>query len=156
MRCVAYVDGSFSSFDWRGGKVGVYGYGAYLLLENVDEPVSYSGGSANPEFVSMRNVAGELAGVMQVVTALRAELPQYDVLELFYDYEGIEKWVTGEWRAKNPLTQTYRDFMREQQKEMQILFNKVDAHTGVIYNERADKLAKKGVLDAAKKLGIVV
>ena len=51
---------------------------------------------------------------MQVVTALRAELPQYDVLELFYDYEGIEKWVTGEWRAKNPLTQTYRDFMREQ------------------------------------------
>ena len=46
--------------------------------------------------------------------------------------------------------------MREQQKEMQILFNKVDAHTGVIYNERADKLAKKGVLDAAKKLGIVV
>ncbi len=156
MRCVAYVDGSYSAFDWRGGTVGVYGYGAYLLLENVDEPISYSGGSTNPEFVSMRNIAGELAGVMQVVTALRAELPQYDVLELYYDYEGIEKWVTGEWRAKNPLTQTYRDFMREQQKEMLITFHKVDAHTGVTYNERADKLAKKGVSDAARRLGIAV
>ncbi|MFQ7527882.1 MAG: hypothetical protein ACLRMN_10130 [Mediterraneibacter gnavus] len=32
-------------------------------------------------------------------------------LSVFYDYQGIESWVTGDWAAKQAGTQKYRDFM---------------------------------------------
>ncbi|MFQ9072177.1 MAG: hypothetical protein ACLR43_05120 [Faecalibacillus faecis] len=25
-------------------------------------------------------------------------------ISIYYDYEGIEKWVTGEWKAKKEIT----------------------------------------------------
>ena len=66
----------------------------------------------------------------------------YSAIEICYDYLGIEKWATGEWKAKNSLTKKYANFMKENSDKLNISFKKIAAHTGNKYNEEADKLAK--------------
>ena len=68
-------------------------------------------------------------------------------VELRYDYEGIEKWVTGEWKSKTELTQKYAAAMREWSQSIEIKFTKVAAHTNVKFNELADKTAKLGLTE---------
>ncbi len=136
----AYVDGSFNS------DIGKYAYGCVLFHD--DGYVEELCGSGNaPEGVAQRNVAGEMiAAMLSVKWAL---LNGYESIEIFYDYSGIEKWVTGEWRAKNELTQKYRNAMQNWGKRIRITFSKVAAHTNVRYNERADRLAKEGLTKEA-------
>ena len=129
-RIVAYTDGSFNV------KNNTAGYAAILTFENGLEKV-LSGSITDPQATPLRNVAGELQAVLEAVKA--AEEACTDLV-VYYDYEGIEKWVTGEWKAKKEFTQKYRDAVRG--SFIKVAFQKVAAHTGVEYNERADKLAK--------------
>ena len=41
-----------------------------------------------------------------------AMISGFSKIEIRYDYEGIEKWVTGAWRSKTELTQKYEVFIR--------------------------------------------
>lgn len=133
-QCYAYVDGSYNIQN------GQYGYGILFLLGN--EKIEFYDGGSNPEYVSMRNVAGELHGAMQAVTY--AILREMEKITIYYDYAGIEKWATGEWKANKPATKEYARLMREAMGLIQIEFVKVAAHTGIPGNERADQLAKMG------------
>lgn len=157
MRCVAYVDGSFSeAVDCATNEVvGVYGSGMYLILEGQDMPLELQASGAESNLASLRNVAGEMMACCQIITFLQENYPQYTEIDIYYDYEGIEKWVTGEWRARKPETQAYREIMRDAQKTMKLKFHKVLAHSGVIYNERADMLAKDAVLKRIISMGLV-
>ena len=64
---------------------------------------------------------------------------------IYYDYEGIEKWANGSWKANKIKTQEYQKKVIQYRESMDIVFVKVLAHSGDVYNERADKLAKKAV-----------
>ena len=66
-------------------------------------------------------------------------------VEIYHDYEGIGAWADRRWKANNPLTQGYRDYVAEARKSIDIKFVKVKAHAGNRYNELADKLAKKAL-----------
>ena len=66
-------------------------------------------------------------------------------LVIYHDYEGIAKWCTGEWKAKKKWTKKYKAFYQEMSQKIDISFVKVAAHTGDVYNEQADKLAKEAV-----------
>ena len=66
-------------------------------------------------------------------------------VEIYHDYEGIGAWADRHWKANNPLTQGYRDFVAEARQTMEISFVKVKAHSGNKYNEIADKLAKEAL-----------
>lgn len=135
-RLIAYVDGSFDA------AIGKYAFGCVILTPDGDI-IKESGNGDNPESLAIRNVAGEMLGAM---TAVRWAITNgYDNLELRYDYEGIEKWVTGAWKAKNTLTQKYAEYMQRQQNHIKISFGKVKAHSGDYYNEEADKLAKEAL-----------
>lgn len=129
-RIIAYTDGSFNV------KNNTAGYATILTFENGHEKV-LSGNITDPQATALRNVAGELQAVLEAVKAAEAACAD---LVVYYDYEGIEKWVTGEWKAKKEFTQKYRDAIRS--SSVKVEFHKVAAHTGVEYNERADKLAK--------------
>lgn len=129
-RIVAYTDGSFNV------KNNTAGYAAILTFESGLEKV-LRGSITDPQATPLRNVAGELQAVLEAVKA--AEEACADLV-VYYDYEGIEKWVTGEWKAKKEFTQKYRDAVRS--ASIKVEFHKVAAHTGVEYNEHADKLAK--------------
>lgn len=131
-----YVDGSFNP------EIGKYAFGCVMIHE--DESIEeYKGSGNSPEALLQRNVAGEMIAAMLAVKW--AIVNEYEQVNIFYDYYGIECWVTGAWKAKNELTQKYRDWMREKQRYISIGFNKVAAHTNDKYNEMADRLAKEGL-----------
>lgn len=129
----AYVDGSFNA------KKQIYGSGAVILVDGV--LVSEEKKAGNSEMlVSMRNVAGEIAAS---VMAMRYALDNgYEQITIFHDYEGIAKWCTGEWKTEKDGTKKYKQFFDSVKSRLKVSFVKVAAHTGVEYNELADKLAK--------------
>lgn len=133
----AFVDGSYNP------ATKVYGYGG-VIKEN-PKSIGYliSGSGNNPELASMRNVAGELLGVLE---AVRIALEKnFNSLTIFYDYYGIEKWVTGEWKTNLQQTADYKIRMLKYMRHIDIKFVKVTAHTGIPGNEDADIKAKQAV-----------
>lgn len=132
---IAYVDGSYDHSQLR------YAYGCVLVLPN--EEVTLNGSDNQEDYVSMRNVAGEIMGSQQAI--LWAIENGYKKVTIYYDYEGIEKWANGIWKANKPGTQRYKAFVAEKRQEIEIFFQKVAAHTGVKYNEMADRLAKEAL-----------
>ena len=137
-RLVVYVDGSFDV------NLQKYSFGCVILLED-GRIVERSGNGDEPELLAIRNVAGEMYGAMYAVRW--AFENGYSSVVLHYDYEGIEKWATGVWSARNPHTRKYAAFMKQMQEKIEVIFQKVKAHSGDFYNEQVDKLAKKALLE---------
>lgn len=134
-KCVtAYVDGSFSEVLQK------YSFGSVVFEPNVEGFKQFYGIDDDSLSLQSKNVAGELLGVTTITTW--AIKNHYKQLLFIYDYEGIEKWVTGIWKANTVLTQTYVEFMKSKMNEINIFFEKVVAHSGDKYNDMADKLAK--------------
>lgn len=142
---IAYVDGSFEK------NIGRYAFGCVILTPDGDEIRKFGSGS-DPAGVAIRNVAGEMLGAMNAVKW--AQENGYPAVEIRYDYEGVEKWVTGVWRAKTPLTSKYAAYMQNAGKAVHISFCKVAAHTGNHYNEEADQLAKSALLHTDEEVSI--
>ncbi len=131
-RLIAYVDGSYDPDQKK------YAYGCALVLP--EEVVTLNGSGEDSDYVEMRNVAGEILGSERAV--LWAIEHGYREVVIYYDYEGIEKWANDVWKANKAGTIRYKEFIAEKRKEISISFQKVAAHTGVTYNEMADRLAK--------------
>ena len=129
----AYVDGSYNS------STGVYGFGVVLFANG--EKYIISGNGNEKEKASMRNVAGEIMGAISAIQkGIELRLPE---IKIYYDYQGIEAWATGEWKRNKEYTKEYYDFVQQAKKSIKVEFEKVKAHSGVEYNELADKTAKK-------------
>ena len=126
-----YVDGSFIN--------GATGYGAVILKDGevFDELCGRVDAS---EVDDTRQVAGELVAVKEALTWCLAH--SVDEVDIYYDYLGIEKWATRQWKTNQPLTKNYAEFVRT--CPVKIHWHKVDSHTGNRWNDRADALAKKG------------
>ena len=136
MKVTAYVDGSYDK------NTGIYGYGVVILNESgTDVAETMSGFGEDKDGVW--NVAGEITGAMRAIEY--AKHKKCDAIHICYDYEGIEAWPTLKWKAKKDITKMYVSFIKEYSKRLIITFEKVEAHTGVKFNEIADKLAKEGV-----------
>jgi ribonuclease HI len=135
---LAYVDGSYND------GIKKYSFGCVFILPDGQVYTEYGNGD-NPQELEQRNVTGEMLGAMYAVrTAIKNG---YKAVEICYDYQGIEAWVTGAWRSKNELTQKYSASMRQWGQNIEITFTKIAAHTNVKYNELADRTAKKGLTD---------
>lgn len=142
---IAYVDGSFEK------SIGRYAFGCVILTPDGQE-IRRSGSGSDPAGAAIRNVAGEMLGAMNAVKWAREN--DYPAVEIRYDYEGVEKWVTGVWRAKTPLTSKYAAHMQEAGNKIRISFCKIAAHTGNHYNEEADQLAKSALLRTDEEVSI--
>ena len=136
-KVIAYVDGSYDD------KLKKYSFGCILLLPS-GGIVKESGNGDNPESLAIRNVAGEMLGAMYAVKW--AMVNGYKEIELRYDYEGIEKWVQGMWKAKNELAQKYAAAMNDWKRSIRISFLKIAAHSNNRYNDMADELAKSALV----------
>ena len=143
-----WVDGSFS-------KVGthfIYGGAAIAYVGDAEEPIIFRTAGEDSNWARMRNVAGELLSVMGILSQLMAFKDSIERVVIFHDYDGIAKWVTGEWQAKKLCTQAYKEYVETVQKELQVSFIHVKAHTGNINNEKADAVAKEAVKEYARRL----
>lgn len=137
---LAYVDGSYDD------SLKKYAFGCVFLLP--DGHIYLQHGSGDREqSLQHRNVTGEMLGAMYAVKVAMAN--GYQGVEICYDYQGIEKWVTGEWRSKTELTQKYTNAMRDWGRDIRIKFRKVTAHSNVQYNELADRQAKRGLREGS-------
>lgn len=133
---IAYVDGSYEHSLLK------YAFGCVFLLP--DGTIYVENGSGNnPDSAKLRNVTGEMLGAM---FAVRWAIKNgFSKMEIRYDYEGVEKWVTGSWKSKTELTRKYAEAMRRWSSQINLKFTKVAAHTNVYYNEMADQLAKQAL-----------
>ena len=132
---VAYVDGSFDK-DNR-----YYSFGAVIFTQEGKE--TYSQKENDETMVDMRNVAGEIRGAMYAME--QALKSGKDILYLYYDYVGIEKWAIGEWKTNKDGTREYKEYFNSIKDKLKVEFQKVKAHSGDEYNEEADKLAKEAL-----------
>jgi len=132
---VAYIAGSFNN------QTNEYGYGVVLFYDGGEE--RYAEKFSDAENSSMRNVSGEIEG------AKRAMKFCYDngikSIDIFYNYEGIEKWCTQAWQAKKPGTKEYRAYYKMVSHSVDIRFVKVTADLNNEYNDSANSLAKGAV-----------
>ena len=129
----AYIDGSFNKFKK------IYGYGGFINYKG--EKYIIQGKGEDPNLVEMKNVAGEIIASQETIKkAIELGIKNLDI---YYDYEGIERWAKGEWNRNKQGTKNYHEFFQKIKSEIQINFIKVKGHSGEKGNEEADKLAKE-------------
>ena len=136
----AYVDGSFDAANGR------YSCGVVIVetdAEGKSETTELNAAFDDAEAAQQRNIAGEIMGSKLAIDHCMAN--GLKSVEIYHDYEGIGAWADGRWKANNPLTKGYRDYVADARKSMDIRFVKVKAHAGNKYNELADRLAKKAL-----------
>jgi ribonuclease HI len=127
------VDGSYSA--------GITSYAA-VMRKNGKVIHELSGIVKAGEVEGSHQVAGEIRAVIEAVNW--CEEKKIKSVIIYYDYLGLEMWACGKWKAKKNLTKEYSAFMKA--RPLKIEWVKVDSHTGVKWNEYADKLAKKALI----------
>lgn len=134
-----FVDGSYNV---RNKKIG---YGIVCYKDSILEQISKSlSPSDSKKYGDSWNVAGEIFGTIHAIQY--AIDKKYKVIKIYYDYEGIEKWVTNKWKANSNIAIMYKAFFDTlKNDDIEVRFQKVKAHSGIELNELADKLAKKAI-----------
>ena len=140
---VAFTDGSFT--DSYGG---IYGSGAIIAPINTTNWTVLKSAGNKQEYLSHRNVAGEIFAATSLFNYILQDLPQCKNLILVYDYEGIGNWLTKTWKAKKPITQLYVGYYEQYVKPaINVTFQHTYGHSGNTGNEIVDKLAKEAIQD---------
>ena len=101
---IAFVDGSFDV------KSGSYGFGC-VIIDPEQKLTRLNGKADKAEAATARNVAGELLATMNAVKY--AAEHSYKKLTVYHDYEGIEKWYKGKWKAQSFVAVAYLEFVRK-------------------------------------------
>lgn len=134
----AFIDGSYNP-DTK-----TYGYGGFLVdwwgIRHI-----LQGSGNDPELAKLRNVAGEIMGAKAAIQ-LATDLGLRSLV-IFYDYDGIAKWPTKQWKCKNKHTARYARFVKDMviRMKIDITFCHVKSHIGIEGNEIADRLAREAV-----------
>ena len=129
---VSFVDGSFDVATGR------YACGAVILYDGNVTEISES--FYDEEMSTMRNVAGEIAGSMHAMQfCLDHGITSIDI---YFDYEGIEKWALGLWKTNKEGTIAYKRYYDSICDRLDVHFHKVKGHSGNPGNDKADELAK--------------
>lgn len=133
---IAYVDGSYD----KGSEMFSFGV---VIVQNGKVLTTIQRAVYHEVYKDSWQIGGELMGSL-VATEWAIEAG-YKKIIIHYDYLGIEKWASGEWKAKKPAPKDYVMKFGELKKRINVEFVKVKAHTGVLYNEMADELAKEAI-----------
>ncbi|WP_300381340.1 ribonuclease H family protein [Clostridium sp.] len=140
-----YVDGSYNSFTEK------YAYAFVVLRNNVIEHIQ-SEGKKHEISSNIRQIAGELEGTVKGLEyAIRKNEKK---VVIFHDYEGICHHATGFWERKEESSKSYYNKMQEIfSLGIEVIFVKVDSHTGDLYNELADEKCKERLsIDSSKTI----
>ncbi|MFL0246614.1 viroplasmin family protein [Candidatus Clostridium stratigraminis] len=131
----AYVDGSYNE------ATGKYSYG---LIITKGEVVQYAeaGSAIDDSEKALRQIAGELKASVRAVEYAACN-SEKDIV-IFHDYEGIYHHAVGTWERKEESSKNYYETINniKSRNNINIIFVKVDSHTGDLNNEIADELAK--------------
>lgn len=130
-----YVDGSYNSTSNK------YSYGVVAVRDNVVEYIE-SGSDNSDSENNIRQIAGELQGAFKALEY--AVNKNEKKLVLFHDYEGIAHHATGAWQRKEASSEKYyNDMQKLMNTGIDVIFVKVDSHTGDLFNELVDEKCKE-------------
>ena len=133
----AYIDGSYNP------RTETYGCGGFLVDHFGKKHIIQANGN-DSKMCKMRNVAGEILGAKEAVRI--AQKLKMKNLTIYYDYKGIESWITGRWKTNKKETKEYVDYMlKAMNAGLNIYFKHIKGHSGNEGNEIADQLAKLAV-----------
>ena len=127
-----YVDGSYSI------ETEEYSYGVVAVENEVVLYIESGKGKAK----NIRQIAGELKGAIRGVEyAFKTNRKK---VVIFHDYMGICYHATGFWSRNGESSKRYYEKMQKFiKKGMEIIFVKVDSHTGDLFNELVDEKCKE-------------
>ena len=130
-----YVDGSYNVTTEK------YSYGVVAVRNDIVEYIESNAAKDNSKS-NIRQIAGELeAAIKGVEYALSCN--DKEVI-IFHDYEGVAHHATGYWERREPSSVEYYKKMNElMNKGIEVIFVKVDSHTGDLYNELVDEMCKE-------------
>lgn len=136
---VAFTDGSFDKDLKR------YSYGVQFIMPDGTE-ADICGYGDNPKYIDSNNIIGEVFGV---INALDWAISNgYEKIKIYHDYEGLSKWISGEWSANSDVAKMYTSIFESKFRDcLEVIFEKVPGHSNIIYNEKADQLAKSALID---------
>lgn len=136
-QAIAYVDGSYNV------STGEYSCGVVFFYEGIQRNLRRKG--QDEEMAQMRNVSGEILGACVAMReAVRCGARE---LVIVHDYQGIASWCTGEWKTNKEGTKAYKAYFDSLRERLVIRFRKVRGHSGDVYNDLADELAKSVIFD---------
>lgn len=127
-----YVDGSF--------RDGITSY-AFAMVENNSVVHSHSGVMTEKETAGTNQIAGELEAIIKGLEWCREN--NYKEVKVCHDLINSQKWATGEFKANNDVTKRYVQFIKK--CHIDIRWKKIQAHTGVQFNEHVDRLASEAI-----------
>ena len=137
---IAFTDGSYNNKNQRGG------YGV-ILLTNTEKFYFIKSFDINKqnhrEILNLHSVGTECEAVKRAI--YESIILNKKNISIYYDYDGIEKWINHEWDLSTNYADTYYDYIIKSSKQISIKFNKIKSHSGIYFNELADKLAKSAL-----------
>ena len=142
---VAFCDGSFDKVANR------YSFGVLLIDLNGKE-TSICGHGANDKYLATHNIIGEIFGVINALDW--AVSNGFEKIKIYHDYEGLSKWVSGEWSANSEVAKMFTAIYRNKfEGVVDVVFEHVTGHSNNKYNDQADELAKSA-LENRQKIAI--
>lgn len=130
----AYVDGSFNKQKMQ------YGSGIVIIKEDtIVEKLIIPGN--NVDYLNSYQIAGEVLGCIEALKWAYNNNVRKIVIN--YDYQGIESWALGDWKAKKLISIDYVKEFNILSKDIEVIFNKVKGHSGDLFNDLADELARE-------------
>ncbi len=130
-----YVDGSYNDSSER------YSYAVVVVKDGVVIHVE-SDAARDNKSKSIRQIAGELeASIKSVEYAARNGFKD---IVIIHDYVGVCYHATGAWERKEESSKQYYEKFNKLTKNnnINVIFVKVDSHTGDLFNEVVDEFAK--------------
>lgn len=139
---VAFTDGSYDKDLKR------YSYGVKFIRPDGSE-ADICGYGSNPAYIDSNNIIGEIFGVINALDWAISN--EFEKIKIYHDYEGLSKWISGDWTANSKGAKMYISLYELKFKDfLEIRFEKVPGHSNVIYNEKADQLAKSALVERKK------
>lgn len=139
---VAFCDGSFDK------ELNRYSYGV-IIIDNSYVETPLCGYGSNPKYIASNNIVGEIFGVINALDWAVSNV--YDKIKIYHDYEGLSKWLSGEWNARNDVSKMYTSLYHAKfEGVIEVLFEKVKGHSNNPYNDKADALAKSALIDRTR------
>ncbi|MDR2828471.1 MAG: viroplasmin family protein [Acholeplasmatales bacterium] len=132
-----YCDGSYSSILKK------FSYSSLIIINNTRYLLF--GYDNDPTLLEYNNISGEIYGVIKACEYLKKF--EFQKITFNVDYQGLIEWYSGNYKTTNVLTRYYKQYLTNyaKNKRVDIVFNKVVAHSNNEYNAIVDKYAKEAL-----------
>ena len=106
-------------------KTGYYTFGS-VVIENGHMVQRMTHGGNIEKYGQNYNITGEILGTIKTIEY--AIEKGYKEICVYYSLEGIDRWATGIWNARLPITKLYRRKIKEYQKKITLDFRSIDRY----------------------------